>query len=93
VREKAEGKGVKVIKVVLRILIHQLTSKDFSEVKMDTSCHPLSKFCGGKKELKLGDIVILDEIVLVRSFKHMYSFKIFCHKYFTTLHQSFNHTL
>ena len=39
-REKAEGKGVKVIKVVLRILIHQLTGKDFSEVKMDTSRHP-----------------------------------------------------
>ena len=39
-REKAEGKGVEVIKVVLRILIHQLTGKAFSEVKMDTSRHP-----------------------------------------------------
>ena len=33
-REKAEGKGVKVIIVVLRIIIHQLAGKDFGEVKL-----------------------------------------------------------
>ena len=34
VREKAKGKGVKVIIVVLRIIIHQLAGKDFGEVKL-----------------------------------------------------------
>ena len=29
--------------VVLRIIIHQLTGKDFGEVKMDTPCHPPRK--------------------------------------------------
>ena len=33
-REKAEGIGVKVIIVVLRIIIHQLAGKDFGEVKL-----------------------------------------------------------
>ena len=43
VREKAKGKGVKVIIVVLRIIIHQLAGKDFCEVKMDTPRHPPRK--------------------------------------------------
>ena len=34
VREKAEGKGMKVIIVVLRIIIHQLAGKDFGEDKL-----------------------------------------------------------
>ena len=42
-REKAEGKGVRVIIVVLRIIIHQLTGKDFGEVKIDTPHHPPRK--------------------------------------------------
>ena len=33
-REKAEGKGVKVIIVVLRIIINQLAGKDFGEVTL-----------------------------------------------------------
>ena len=32
--ETAEGKGVKEIIVVLRIIIHQLAGKDFGEVKL-----------------------------------------------------------
>ena len=33
-REKAKGKGVKVIIMVLRIIIYQLAGKDFGEVKL-----------------------------------------------------------
>ena len=33
-REKAEGKGVKVMIVVLRIIIYQPAGKDFGEVKL-----------------------------------------------------------
>ena len=35
VREKAKGKGVRVMIVVLRIIIYQLTDKVFDEFKMD----------------------------------------------------------
>ena len=77
--------------VVFRIIIHRLAGKDFCEVKMDTPRHPPRKtvfqVLWWIERLKLGELVVLDEIVFVRSFKHMYSLKIFCHKYFSTLHQ------
>jgi len=54
VQEKAEGIGVKVIIVILRIIIHQLVGKDFCEVKMDTPRHPPRKtaFQVDRKDLK-----------------------------------------